>query len=128
MPDGRQQEQHQARVERQEGSGERDAEPELRHQEDVGGLHRADDHRRSRLADHDLDRPQGRDLELVEGPLLPLPRHRQRRQHDGLHHGQGADQRRDHVPARFEIGIVPSPRASAGLGRRDRPCAAASRR
>ena len=63
-------------------AGERNAEPELRDQQDSGRLDGADQHRRHRLADHDLERAERRHQQLVEGALLAFARHR----HGGQHH------------------------------------------
>ena len=46
----------------------------------------ADQHRRQRLAGHDLGRAKGRDQQLVEGALLALAGDRHGRQQQRLHH------------------------------------------
>ena len=116
-----QQEQQQPGVQRQVRAGERNAKPELRDQQHAGGLDRPDQHRWQRLAGHDLERPERRHQQLIEGALLALARHRHRGQHHGLDQRQRADHAGNHVPAGLEIRVVP------GAASRPAPAAAPSR-
>ena len=87
-------------------------------------LHEADDEARQRLADQDLDRPQGRHQQLIEGALLALARHRQGGDQHGDHQGEEADDAGDEEPAALQIGVEPGAglqlrrQAAAGLGGR----------
>ena len=52
----------------------------------------------------------GRHEQLIERALFSFARDGQSGQHQNLQHAERRDQARDHVPARFEIRVVPGAR------------------
>ncbi|KAF1072089.1 MAG: hypothetical protein GAK39_00842 [Variovorax sp.] len=98
--------------------------PEARHQQHQRGLHQPHQHRRQRLADHDLEWRHRRHQQLVEGALFALSRHRQRGQQQRLHHAEGGDHAGQQVPPRLEVGVEPGARLHGQRRRRQARAAA----
>ncbi len=108
-PQSRQGEEEDPQIEGKKGSSKRDVEEKDGDQDDDGGFGETDNEPGNDLSHDDVERAQRSHQELVEGPVLPLPCHRQGRDKKGDHQGQETHDPRHDEPPALEVGIVPGP-------------------